>query len=62
MAPWRVLGIDKKTIAEYLKEAVKQEPEMMIDLLVDKVYPRRPYRPDTELYRHAAETKTKNRR
>lgn len=31
-----VLG--KKTIADYLKEAVKQEPEMMIDLLVDKVY------------------------
>ncbi len=30
--------LDKKTIAEYLKEAVKQEPEMMIDLLVDKVY------------------------
>ena len=30
--------LDKKTIADYLKEAVKQEPEMMIDLLVDKVY------------------------
>lgn len=30
--------MDKKTIADYLKEAVKQESEMMIDLLVDKVY------------------------
>ena len=30
--------LDKKTIADYLKDAVKQEPEMMIDLLVDKVY------------------------
>ena len=29
--------LDKKTIADYLKEAVKKEPEMMIDLLVDKV-------------------------
>ena len=30
--------LDKKTIEEYLKDGVKQEPEMMIDLLVDKVY------------------------
>ena len=30
--------LDKKTVADYLKDAVKQEPEMMIDLLVDKVY------------------------
>ena len=30
--------LDKKTIESYLKEGVKQEPEMMIDLLVDKVY------------------------
>ena len=30
--------LDKKTIADYLKDAGKQEPEMMIDLLVDKVY------------------------
>lgn len=30
--------LDKKTIEDYLKDGVKQEPEMMIDLLVDKVY------------------------
>lgn len=30
--------LDKKTIEDYLKNGVKQEPEMMIDLLVDKVY------------------------
>ena len=30
--------LDKKTIEEYLKDGVNQEPEMMIDLLVDKVY------------------------
>ena len=30
--------LDKKTIETYLKEAVKQEPEMMVELLVDKVY------------------------
>ena len=30
--------LDKKTIENYLKEAVKQEPEMMVELLVDKVY------------------------
>ena len=30
--------LEKKTIENYLKEGAKQEPEMMIDLLVDKVY------------------------
>ena len=30
--------LDKKTIENYLKKAVEQEPEMMIELLVEKVY------------------------
>ncbi len=30
--------LDKKTIEEYLKDGVKQEPEMMVELLVDKVH------------------------
>ena len=30
--------LDKKTIETYLKKAVEQEPEMMIELLVEKVY------------------------
>lgn len=30
--------IEKKDIENYLKNAVKEEPEMMIELLVDKVY------------------------
>lgn len=29
--------LDKKTIETYLKKAVEQEPEMMIELLVEKV-------------------------
>ena len=30
--------LDKETIAEYLQEGIKHEPEMMIELLVEKVY------------------------
>ena len=30
--------LDKKTIETYLKKAVEQEPELMIELLVEKVY------------------------
>ena len=30
--------LDKKTMETYLKKAVEQEPEMMIELLVEKVY------------------------
>ena len=30
--------LDKKVIENYLKDAVSKEPEMMIDLLVEKVY------------------------
>lgn len=30
--------LEKKDIEEYLKNGVKYEPEMMVDLLVDKVY------------------------
>ena len=30
--------LDKRTIEEYLKDGVKQEPELMVELLVDKVY------------------------
>lgn len=32
------VALDKKTIEDYLKNAVKKEPELMIDLLVDKVF------------------------
>ena len=30
--------LDKKTIENYLKDGVAQESQMMIDLLVDKIY------------------------
>lgn len=30
--------LDKETIAEYLQEGIKHEPEMMIELLVEKVF------------------------
>lgn len=30
--------LDKKTIEDYLKNAVKQEPKIMVALLVDKVF------------------------
>lgn len=30
--------LDKETIAQYLQDGIKQEPEMMIELLVEKVF------------------------
>ena len=48
--------LDKKTIEKYLENAVQQEPEMMIDLLVDKVYVYRDY---IELILHYTNTPTK---
>lgn len=35
--------LDRKVIENYLKDAVSKEPEMMIDLLVEKVYVYRDY-------------------
>ena len=35
--------LDRKVIEDYLKDAVSKEPEMMIDLLVEKVYVYRDY-------------------